>query len=258
MEKGKVRKTPDEMTFLEHLEDLRKRIFHSLIAIIIAVIPAWAFSKDIYNILAIPVNKYLPEGTKLAFTTLSDPFFVYIKVAFMAAIFFTSPYIFLQFWYFVAPGLYRKEKKHVIPFVLFTTVFFSLGALFGFYVVFPFAVRFFLNVGTDFNPVITINQYLTLALRVLLGLALVFEMPTLVFFLSRMGIITARFMVKNFKYAILITFIIAAIITPTPDPVTQTIVALPMLALYGLSILIALVVGKRKKKEKEKKDTPAG
>jgi len=255
---GKAKRTPDEMTFLEHLEELRKRIFFSLIAIIIAVIPAWVFSKEIYNIIAIPVNKYLPEGTKLSFLALSDPFFVYIKVAFLAAIFFTSPFIFLQFWYFIAPGLFRKEKKYVIPFVLFTTFFFLIGALFGFYVVFPFAVRFFLTVGADFNPVITINQYLSLALRVLLGLALVFELPTLVFFLSRMGIVTARFMVKNFKYAILLTFIIAAIITPTPDPVTQTIVALPMLALYGLSILIALVVGKRKKEKKDQKDTPAG
>jgi sec-independent protein translocase protein TatC len=258
MIRGKAIKSPDEMTFLEHLEDLRKRIFYSIIIVIAAVIPAWIFSKDIYNIIAIPVTKYLPEGTKLAFTTLSDPFFVYIKVSFLAAIFFTSPFLFLQFWYFVAPGLYKKEKKYIIPFVFFTTVFFSLGAFFGFYIVFPFACRFFLGIGSNFQPVITVNTYLTLALRVLIGIALVFEMPTLVFFLARMGIITARFMVKNFKYAILITFIIAAIITPTPDMVVQTVVALPMLALYGISILIALIFGKKKNEKKSQEDTPAG
>ncbi len=257
----KAKKSPDQMTFLEHLEDLRKRIFLSLVAIIIAFVPAWVFSKAIFNILAEPVNKYLPAGETLAFTALADPFFTYIKVSFLAAIFFTSPFIFLQLWYFIAPGLYQKEKKYVIPFVLFTTVFFSIGALFGYYTVFPFACRFFLKIGSEFRPVITINQYFTLAIRVLLGIAIVFELPTLVFFLARMGLVTARFMVKNFKYAILIAFIIAAVITPTPDMITQSIIAVPMLGLYGLSILIAFFFGKKrtalKKKKGADKDKPS-
>jgi sec-independent protein translocase protein TatC len=240
------------MTFLEHLEDLRKRIFYSFIAIIAAVIPAWFFSKDIYDILAVPVTKFLPEGEKLAYTTLTAPFMLYIKVSFLTAIFATSPFIFLQFWMFVAPGLYRKEKKYVIPFVLFTTIFFALGAAFGYFVVFPWACRFFLRMGADFNAVITVDKYFSLALRMLLGIAAIFELPTLVFFLSRMGIITSRWMVKNFKYAVLVIFIIAAIITPTPDMVNQSIIAIPMLALYGLSILIALLSEKRRK-EKQKK-----
>ena len=249
MRKGK--KPPDRMTFLEHLEDLRKRIFHSFIALIVVVIPAWFFSKDIYDILALPVTQFLPEGTKLAYTTLTAPFMLYIKVSFLTAIFVTSPYIFLQFWLFVAPGLYQREKKYVIPFVFFTTVFFSLGALFSYYVVFPFACRFFLNMGADFQPVITVDKYFSLALRMLLGIALVFELPTLVFFLSRIGLITSRWMIKNFKYAVLAVFIIAAIITPTPDMITQSIIAVPMLALYGLSILIAFFAGKKRKSKKK-------
>ncbi len=249
MRKGK--KFPDRMTFLEHLEDLRKRIFYSLIAVILAVIPAWFFSKDIYEILAIPVTQFLPEGERLAFTTLTAPFMLYIKVSFLTAIFATSPFIFLQFWMFVAPGLYKREKKYVIPFVFFTTIFFIIGALFGYFVVFPFACRFFLGMGADFEPVITVDKYFSLALRVLIGIALVFELPTLVFFLSRMGIVTSRWMLKNFKYAFLAVFVIAAIITPTPDPITQSIVAVPMLALYGLSILISFLSEKRRK-EKEK------
>ena len=250
MRKGK--KTPDRMTFLEHLEDLRKRIFLSFIVIVLAVIPAWFFSKDIFEILAVPVTQFLPEGEMLAFTSLTEPFMLYIKVSFLTAIFATSPFIFLQFWLFTAPGLYQKEKKYVIPFVFLTTFFFILGGLFGYLVVFPWACRFFIGMGADFQPVITVKQYFSLALRVLLGIALVFELPTLVFFLSRMGLITSRWMIKNFKYAVLAIFIIAAIITPTPDMITQSIIAGPMLALYGLSILIAFFSEKRRKKERKK------
>jgi sec-independent protein translocase protein TatC len=252
MRKGK--KSPDRMTFLEHLEDLRKRIFYSFIVIILAVIPAWFFSKQIFEILAIPVTQFLPEGEILAYTSLTEPFMLYIKVAFLTAIFATSPFIFLQFWLFTAPGLYQREKKYVIPFVFFTTFFFILGGAFGYFVVFPWACRFFIGMGADFRPVITVKQYLSMALRVLLGIALVFELPTLVFFLSRMGIVTSRWMIKNFKYAFLIVFVLAAIITPTPDPVTQSIVAVPMLALYGLSILIAFFSEKKRKKKKEESE----
>ncbi len=252
------KKLPDEMTFLEHLEDLRKRIFYSVIAVVVAVIPAWIFSKQLFEILSQPVTRFLPEGEKLAFTTLTAPFMLYIKVSFLAAIFFTSPFIFLQLWYFIAPGLYQKEKKYVVPFVLFTSVFFILGAIFGYFVVFPWACRFFLTMGKDFQPVITVDTYFSLALRVLLGIALVFELPTLVFFLSRMGLITPRWMVKNFKYSVLLAFTIAAIITPTPDMITQSIVAVPMLALYGLSILIAIVFGKKKKPTEDSSDDLAG
>jgi len=250
----KRKKPPDEMTFLEHLEDLRKRIFFSFIAILIAVIPAWIFSKDIYRILARPVTKFLPEGEKLAFTTLTAPFMLYIKVSFLAAIFLTAPFIFLQLWYFIAPGLYQKEKKAVIPFVLFTTVFFTLGALFAYFVVFPWACNFFLRMGSEFRPVITVDKYFSLGVRVILGIAIVFELPTLVYFLSRMGLISARWMVKNFKYAVLAIFTIAAIITPTPDMITQSIIAVPMLALYGLSILIVIIFGKKKEKKEEESE----
>ena len=248
----KEKKSPDHMTFLEHLEDLRKRIFYSFIAIVIFVIPAWFFSKDVYNLLAQPITKFLPEGEQLVFTSLPAPFFLYMKVSFLTALFAAAPFLFLQVWYFVAPGLYRKEKKYVVPFVVMTTVFFSGGALFAFLVVFPFACNFFLGMGSEFKAMITVDEYFSLALRVILGIALVFEMPTLVFFLARMGLISAKFMVKHFKYAVLIVFVVAAIITPTPDMFTQSIIAVPMLALYGLSILIALAVGKQKKRERKK------
>jgi len=239
------------MTFLEHLEDLRKRLFYSAIAIVLGAIPAWIFSRELYEILARPVTQYLPPGTKLAFTHLTAPFMLYLKVSFLAALFFTSPFVFYQLWMFISPGLYQKEKKHVIPFVFFTSFFFIIGALFGYYLVFPWACRFFLTLGKDFQPVITVDQYFSFALKVLLGIALVFELPTLVYFLSRIGLITSRWMVKNFQYAVLGAFIVAAVITPTPDMITQSIVAVPMIALYGFSILVALVVGRNKEKRRQ-------
>ena len=243
------------MTFLEHLDDLRKRLFYSFLAIIFTIFPAWFFHEQIFEILAFPVNQYLPEGESLAFTKLTEPFMVYIKVSFLAAFFVISPFLFFQFWKFIAPGLYQKEKKYVFPFVFFTTVFFAAGGIFAYYVVFPFACRFFLGMGADFQPVIKMDEYFSLAIRVILGIALVFEMPTLVFFLSRMGLITAKWMVKKFKYAVLAIFIIAAIITPTPDPITQSIVAVPMLALYGLSILIAFISEKKRKEKAKESET---
>jgi len=254
----KGRKSPDEMTFLEHLEDLRKRLFHAIIVLLVAVIPCWIYSPEIYKVLSRPVTQYLPEGTKLAFTSLVSPFTLYMKVAFLCAGFVTSPYIFYQLWKFVAPGLYQKEKKYVIPFVLGTSGFFIAGALFGYFVAFPFACRFFLNLGSDFQPVITVDTFFSLTIKLLLGIGLVFEMPTLIFFLARMGIVTASWMIKHLKYAILAIFVIAAIITPTPDIVNQSILAVPMLVLYGLSILIALLFGKKKRTKAEDEAQPAG
>jgi sec-independent protein translocase protein TatC len=249
----KAQKSPDEMTFLEHLEDLRKRLWYSLVAIFVVIIPAWMFSKDVFKILARPVTRFLPEGTKLAYTSLTAPFMLYMKVAFLIAVFVTSPFIFLQLWYFVAPGLYQKEKKYVIPFVTFTTIFFLVGAAFGYFIMFPWACRFFLNLGSDFTPVLTVDNYFSLMLKLLLGIGLVFETPTLVFFLSKLGVITSRWMIRNFKYAVLAVFIIAAVITPTPDMVNQSILAVPMLALYSLGIPIAFFFGKESKIRKEKK-----
>jgi len=255
----KAKKSPDEMTFLEHLDDLRKRLFYAFLSIFVAVIPAYVFSKDVYNFLAKPLTQFLPEGQKLSYLTLTEPFMTYIKVAFLTALFAVSPFIFYQLWKFVAPGLYQKEKKYVFPFVLFTSVFFIGGAAFSYLVAYPFACRFFLQLGKDFQAVITIGQFFSLTIKMLLGVGLVFEMPVLIFFLSKMGIVTAKGMVKNFKYAVLGIFVVAAVITPSPDMVNQLIIAGPMLALYGIGVLVALVFGKERRLRREKKAAePAG
>jgi len=251
---GKAKKSPDEMTFLEHLEDLRKRLIYSLLALFVGLIPGAIWATDFFNILTKPVTQYLPKGqNKLAFFKLTSPFMVYMKVAFLIALFVAIPLIFLQIWYFVAPGLYQKERKYVWPFVFFSTFFFALGAAFGYFIVFPYACRFFLQIGQDFQAVITIDEYFSLMLRLLLGIGAVFEMPTLIFFLSRIGVVSSRWMLKRFKYAILVVFIIAAFLTPTPDPINQSIIAIPMLGLYSLGIVIAFFFGKERVERKEKR-----
>ncbi len=239
----KKKKSQNEMSFFEHLGELRKRILWSIFYILIFFIGAWPFVDKVYQWLAQPILKFLPEGETLAFTSLTEPFMMYIKLSFITSLFVSSPFVFYQLWLFVSPALYKKEKKWVFPFVFFTTLFFLLGGAFGYYFVFPWACRFFLEVGEDFKAIITISEYFTLAFRVLLGIAVVFELPVLVFLLAKMGILTSRFLIKYFKYAIVLIFIIAAIITPTPDVVTQSMFAVPMLLLYLLSIAIAKIVG---------------
>ncbi len=245
-----------DMSFLEHLGELRKRILLSFMFIFVFFLVSWTFVDKLYHWFSLPVLQFLPAGEKLAFTSLTEPFMMYIKVAFISGAFISSPFIFYQLWAFITPGLYKNERKMVIPFVFFTTAFFIAGGAFGYYAVFPWACRFFLEVGSDFNAIITINDYFSLAFRVLFGISVIFELPVLSFLLAKMGIISSRFLLKHFKYAIVIIFIIAAVITPTPDIITQSMFAVPMMLLYLLSVLIAKIVGPKdgKKEEKVKKD----
>ena len=237
----------DEMSFFEHLGELRKRILYSVGIILVFFLAAWPFVDKVYKWLAKPVEVFLPEGETLAFTALTEPFMMYIKLSFITALFISAPFVFYQLWLFISPALYKNEKKYVFPFVFFTSFFFILGGAFGYYYVFPWACKFFLEVGKDFKAIITINEYFTLAFRVLLGIGIVFELPVLVFLLAKLGFVSSRFLVKNFKYAIIIIFIIAAVITPTPDMVTQSLFAGPMLVLYFLSIGIARIVEPKEK-----------
>ncbi len=230
-----------EMTFFQHLGVLRKRVFYALGFVLIFFMVSWAFVENIYIWLAQPVLQFLPEGQKLAFTALTEPFMMYIKLAFISGLFLASPFVFHQLWLFISPALYKKEKKWVFPFVFFTTFFFLLGGAFGYYYVFPWACKFFLEIGEDFHAIITISEYFTLAFRVLLGIAVVFELPVLTFLLAKIGVLSARFLVKYFKYAVVLIFVLAAIITPTPDMITQSMFAIPMLVLYLLSIFIAKI-----------------
>jgi sec-independent protein translocase protein TatC len=233
------------MSFLDHLEDLRRCLIRSLIAVFVAFLGCWYISPQLFALVARPVEKALPAGQHLAYTTLAEPFLLYFRVALIAGIIAASPVILWQLWRFISPGLYSRERRLAIPFVVFTVLFFVSGVIFGYMVAFPMVVKFLIGVGKDFTAVITINEYLSMASKTILGLGLCFELPILIFFLARLGIVTERFLMAKFKYAVLIIFIIAAVITPTPDAGTQCAFALPMIGLYLLGVGIAWLFRKR-------------
>jgi len=235
------------MTLIEHLEELRRRLMIIVAVVFVAFLACWYFAPTIFHWLEIPILRFLPPGEKLAFTGLVDPFMLYIKVALLAGIFVASPIILWQIWLFLKPGLYRHERRLAGPFIVFTTVFFVAGGYFGYRVAFPMVVHFLLTVGQDFRQVVTIQTYFSMMSKILLGLGLVFEMPIFIFFLARIGLVTPRQLLKWFRWAVLLIFIIAAVITPTPDIATQSVFALPMIGLYLLGVLIAWLFGKKRR-----------
>ena len=237
------------MTLLEHLEELRKRIGWALVAILVGFLLCWYWAPPIFAWLSVPITQFLPAGEKLAFTGLVDPFMLYMKVALLAGIFLSSPVVLWQFWLFISPALYRHERRIAVPFIVSTTAFFLAGGYFGYKVAFPMVVRFLLQVGQDFRQVVTINEYFSMASKVILGLGLVFEMPVLIMLLARLGVVTHRFLLRYFRYAVLIIFVIAAVITPTPDIPTQCVFAFPMIGLYLLGVLVAWLFGKKRATE---------
>ena len=234
------------MTLLDHLDELRRRILYSIIALFVAFLASWYFAPTIFLWLERPILDVLPVGEKLAFTDLSGPFMLYVKVALLTAIFASSPFLLLQLWMFLRPGLYRKERRLAAPFIIFTTIFFVAGGYFGYRIAFPMVVRFLLGVGQDFKQVVTIDTYFSMMSKILLGLGLVFEMPMLIFFLARLGIVSAGQLIRWFRWAVLLIFVVAAVITPTPDVATQTVFAVPMILLYLLGVLVAAIFGKKR------------
>jgi sec-independent protein translocase protein TatC len=235
------------MGFFDHLEELRRRLIWSVAAIGVAFIASWTISPTLFDFIERPIKPYLPKGTGLAFTTLPEPFVLYFRVALYGGILLASPFLLWQVWLFIAPALYRKERRYVVPFLLVTVTFFLSGCAFGYFVAFPRVCSFLVGLGTStgFTPVITVNEYLSIASKTIFGLGLCFEMPILVLFLARLGLVTEKFLLAKFKYAVLAIFVIAAIITPTPDIMTQCVFALPMIVLYLIGIAIAWAFKKR-------------
>jgi sec-independent protein translocase protein TatC len=229
------------MGFFDHLEEFRKRLIVCLVSVFLLFFVAWAWAPELFAFLARPIKKVLPPGQNLSYTTLTEPFLMYFRVAMLAAIIAAAPILLWQIWLFISPALYRREKKYVLPFVGVGFLFFLAGCAFGYYEAFPLVVSFLIGVGVkgEFNAAITINEYLSTATKIILGMGLVFETPILIFFLARLGIVSERWLLAKFKYAVLVIFIIAAIITPTPDVATQIVFALPMIGLYLLGIGIA-------------------
>jgi sec-independent protein translocase protein TatC len=242
------------MGFLDHLEELRKRIVHSIVAVAIGFGACWWKVEKIYDVMQRPIMDVLTKhhlSDKLVYLNPTEPFNLYLKIAALAGLFLTSPYVLYQVWMFISPGLYRNEKRYVVPFMVSTITLFLCGGYFGYKIVYPRALDFLIGFGAQFQPMITIGEYTQLFLSIVLGMGLIFEMPILVFFLAFMGIMSPRFMVKNFRYSILVIFIIAAIVTPTPDIVNMCVFAAPMLALYALSIGVAWLVHPEQRKKRQ-------
>jgi sec-independent protein translocase protein TatC len=238
-----------KMSFLEHLEELRKRIINACLGIAVGIGLSFFYIQQIYDFLTAPAVATLPEGSRLIYTQPTEAFSLYIQISLISGAVLAAPWIMYQVWRFIAPGLYANEKRFVVPFVLFSTLGFVGGAAFNHYVAYPFIMTYFASFNTPrlvYMP--QLSYVFGLYVKMLLGLGLVFQMPTVVFFLAKMRVLTARFLLRQFKLAVLLIFITAAVITPTGDPMTLMIFAAPMIGLYTLSIAIAFIVGPKRLK----------
>lgn len=228
-----------------HLQELRTRLIHSFIAIGIGFGICYGFKETIFDILAYPLLKVMPSGGSLIFTSVAEAFFTYMKISFIAGLVLASPFVLYQVWAFVAPGLYRHEKRYVVPFVFLGSLFFTIGILFGYFIAIPIGFKFLLGYATDFiKPMPSMKEYLSFSIKFLLAFGLVFEFPVVLLLLAKIGIVDSKKLAHQRKYAILLIFIFAAVITP-PDVISQIILALPLIGLYEVSILLTKFFGKK-------------
>jgi sec-independent protein translocase protein TatC len=239
------------MSLMEHLDELRKRIVHSAIYLAVGFFAAWFFRDRLVNFIQAPLNKV---GKSLVMTHPMDALNLDLQVALIGGAILASPFILFQVWLFIAPGLYQKERRFVVPFMAATVGLFLGGAAFGYFWVLPGAMKILIiGFGHNFTPMITIEEYSSFFLSIILGLGISFEMPILIFFLALFGIVSPRFLWKNIRYAILIVFIVAACICPSPDPWTMCVYAIPMLTLYLIGIAVAWWVHPDKRRSREAK-----
>jgi sec-independent protein translocase protein TatC len=237
-----------KMSFLDHLDELRRRIIWSVVSIGVGFLIAFYFINPIFDFIMRPMQQMLPAGQTLVYTDPSEAFMLMIKIALIAGTLIASPLVFLQIWMFIAPGLYAHEKKLAIPFILMSSFFFVLGAAFSHYVVFPIVWRFFVGFTSDYLTFLPrVEPSFSMYLRLVVALGVTFQLPTLVLFLARMGLITPRFMIRNFKYAILVIVLAAAVLSPDGGGVGMVAMGGPVILLYVFSIGLAYVFGKKRR-----------
>ncbi|MFW6081665.1 MAG: twin-arginine translocase subunit TatC [Desulfosalsimonas sp.] len=235
----------EKLPLTEHLEELRDRLIRSFIALIAGFAVAYFFKERLFAILTRPLIRVMKQGDSLIFTGIPEAFFTYLKVSLLAGLMLAAPFIIYQFWMFVAPGLYKNERRLMLPITFVSAFFFIGGALFGYFVVFPFGFKFLLGfAGENIQPLPSMKEYLSFSSKLLLAFGFVFELPIVITFMARIGLVTVPFLKRNRKYALLIFFIGAAILTP-PDVVTQVMLALPLMVLYEISIIGARIFGRR-------------
>jgi len=242
----------EKIPFTGHLEELRKRLVACFIAIGIGFVVSYGFKEKLFDILSHPLISVMGADDKMIFTGLPEAFFTYLKVSLLSGFMLAAPVVLYQFWMFVAPGLYKKERRFLVPIVFLSSVFFVGGALFGYFIVFPFGFKFFLGFASEtIQPLPSMKEYLSFSAKLLLAFGLVFELPLIITFLAKLGIVSVDFLKKNRKYALILFFAGSAILTP-PDVVTQIMMAVPLMLLYEISIIGARVFGKKKVKESNK------
>ncbi len=259
LDASRTAETPEEaaereipsMSFLEHLEELRRRILYALLSVAAGFVAAWSFADRIFALMQVPIVEALRRrqlDESLVYLSPTEPFNIYLKVGLLAGLFVSSPLVLYQVWMFISPGLYRHEKRYILPFLTFAVGLFLSGGYFGYRVVYPAALDFLIGYGKGFRPMITIGEYTDLFLTVIVGLGVVFELPVVIFFLALMGVVDASFLWNNMRYAVLGIFVIAAVLTPTTDIVNMLIFAAPMLLLYVLSIGLAWLVHPKRRR----------
>lgn len=245
----------DRMPFMSHLEELRRRLVHSAIAVGVCFLVTYFFKEELYAGLAAPLKAVMPPEARLIYTAPAEAFFTYLKIAILAAIVLACPVIFYNFWKFISPGLYKHERKAVWPFVAISSVLFIVGTVFCYAMVFPYAFEFFMSFATDdIVPMLSLKQYLSFSATLLFAFGVIFEMPMVLVFLGRLGVVSSRALRRQRKFAILIMFVAGAMLTP-PDVITQIMMAMPLILLYEISIF--LVMATEKKKAQRKADEEA-
>ena len=237
-----------KMTFLEHLDELRKRILYAASAVALGFLGSWLFREQLFAFLAIPITDVL-QGP-LVFTKPTEPFSIYLKVSFVAGIFLASPILLLQLWIFIAPGLYRREKSYAVPFMVSSTSLFILGGVFAYYIILPTALDFLINqFGRNFQPMVSAIEYFNFEVIIVLGMGVIFQLPVLSAFLSIFGFITPGFLWRNFRYAFLLIVIVAAVVSPTADILNLFLWSGPMVLLYMISIGVSWVFQRRRARD---------
>ena len=239
------RRDTDRMTFLEHLEELRGRLLRSLIGVVAALGVCWNWSPEILHFILQPLRAAFPTATFIT-TGPTEGFSLHMKAAFFAAVFLAAPFVLYQAWAFISPGLYAHEKRWVVPFVGLGSAFFVLGGAFGHWALFPATFRFLGQYTTgDIHYFPSVSEYFSFYFWFVVGLGVVFQLPVLILVLARLGVVTPRFLIRNLKFAVLASFIISAVITPSGDVVNQTMLAAPIIALYLLGVAVAWLFGRR-------------
>jgi sec-independent protein translocase protein TatC len=237
-----------QMSFFDHLEELRRRLLNSLIAVAVSFGICYYFQDPIYKVFS---RLIVNAGGTLNAASLTSPFTILLKVSFLASLFLAAPFILAQVWLFISPGLYKRERRYALPFIFFASFLFVAGGIFGYLIALPFGIQYLLALGKshDMQVLLTVDDTFDLVFYLELGLGIVFEIPALIFLLARMGLVSGSFLLKNSKYAILICFVVAAVITPTGDIPNMLIIGLPMIALYMLGVAIAFIFGKKRQRE---------